>query len=322
MTDSRSTRRRFLHVSGAALLTGLAGCASTGGESTTSTTTETTTAATTTNQTTTNTSTTDSSEDMPGPNHGDDLPTDTEPRDGFPPEFEETPEEMPYDPKGFETTSYEGTEIPLVPTELAYNWYARHEARFVDTRSEQEYDVSHVFGAVLSPAPEGQKRNDPVSEWPKDARIVAYCDCPIHLAVIRAAELIDKGYENVYVIEEGYEEWRDRSLPMAGSDAGRFPDAKTISGKVDSQYAGKTVWAYHDPSGQQEATEISSDGSFELKVRFVNVSDTDSVTVETPDYTVEKPLGELVSGTITEKGDVESNSTDDSASMSALSGFF
>lgn len=243
------------------------------------------------------------SSDLPGPRNGDDLPADTTPNDGYPPEFSEVPPERDVDVAAFDTVPRGGMEVPLVPIDVAYYWYARGEARFVDARSGAQFDVSHVLGAVLSPAGDGRDLpDDPVFEWPKDARIVTYCGCPHHLSSLRAASLTKRGYETVYALDEGFVEWRERDFPLAGSDVEREAPVRVVEGTVPPAFAGRTAWARHAASNQVEATTIDGDGRYELELRFVGMTAGSPVRVETPAYTVTEPIGRLTRATVAADG--------------------
>lgn len=238
-----------------------------------------------------------------GPRNSDDLPPDTTPNDGYPPEFDDVPPERGVNTAEFDALARGGLSVELVPTHVAYYWYTRGEARFVDARSAPQFEVSHVFGAVLSPAGDGRELpDDPVLEWPKDDRIITYCGCPHHLSSLRAASLQKRGYEAVYALDEGFDTWRNRSYPLAGSDVGRVPPVRVVEGSVPRAYAGRTAWAYHDESSQAEATGIAGDGSYELALRFVDVTAASPVRVRTPAYTLTEPVGRLTGGTVAPDG--------------------
>ena len=234
-----------------------------------------------------------------GPTNGDDLPTDPEPADGIPPTFEQTPESQVVDPAGFETVTVEGTDVPLAPIDVVYYWYARGDARFVDARGPSQYRQSHIYGAVLSPAPTGFPEDDPVSPWPRSDRIVCYCGCPHHLSSLRGAALMANDYRDVYVIDEGFWEWHDRSYPMAGGDVQARPSVEVIDGIADPGFAGQSAWGTHPASGQMEATAIQADGSYQLHLRFADVSPDSVIQLETPGYTVRAPLSELTTSVVT-----------------------
>jgi rhodanese-related sulfurtransferase len=300
MTEERSNRRRFLKLTGTAALAGLAGCS--GQESPETTATEATTGAGGSSANETRVSTAAHRDRMRGPREGDDLPRDPNPSDGYPPEFDTVPEERTIDASSYEVLTREvdgaTVDVPLVPIEDAYYWYARGEARFVDARSETGYDVSHIFGAVLSPAPDGL-RYDPTDDWNPRDRVVTYCHCPHHLSSLRAASLLQGGFDEVYAIDEGFQAWLDRDYPLAGSDTDRDYTVRTIEGTTSAADAGETAWAIHPPSDQVEATEIAADGSYTLELKFVEVDSQSTVRIETPSYTIEAPLGVLTSRTVT-----------------------
>ena len=226
------------------------------------------------------------------------FPPNEDPRNGFPPEFEDVPEERSVDTDAFGTTTQSGVDVPLVPVDVAHHWFRRREARFADARGAEQYDTSHVYGSVLSTAPDGVE-NDPVVDWPKDDRIVLYCGCPHHLSGMRAAALIEAGYEEVCAIDEGFWEWHARNYAMAGNDLSATPRGRVIRGRASPESAGETAWARHEPTGQREAATIDADGGYRMTLRFVDVDRDSPIVVETPDYTVEAPLGRLAGSTVT-----------------------
>jgi rhodanese-related sulfurtransferase len=244
----------------------------------------------------------------PGPTQGDSLPADETHADGYPPDFDERPPEQtvgeghfePYDVSGSSVMNADSTvTVTLASIDAAYYWYARGDARFVDARPHASYEASHVFGAVSSPyntAIEGTT----VADWPTDDRVVCYCVCPHHQSSIRAAELQRYGFENVYVIDEGFRPWlQDRNYPVAGSRVDSLPEPWTIAGETAPADAGDTAWARHADSDQTEATKIAPDGSYEMALRFRDVTAADVVTVSTPSYEVSGPLGDLAAEVVT-----------------------
>lgn len=235
-----------------------------------------------------------------GPRRGDDLPNDPDLRDGYPPQFETTPDERSIAVDSFETTTVEGIEVPLAPIDVAYYWYARGEARFADARGSGQYERSHVYGAVLSPAL-SDIPDDPVVTWPVEDRVICYCGCPHHLSSIRASQLREAGHKAVYVIDEGYGEWFDREYPIAGSTVESRPDPWVIDGMVDQQFAGQYVIARHLPTEQAEAAPIADDGSFRLELRFAAVTADATIVVDTPDSRIIDRLGGLATGSLTER---------------------
>ena len=224
-----------------------------------------------------------------------DYPADENPDDGYPPEYGQPPEERNVDESAFSTISTNGESVTLVPVDVANYWHQRREARFADARGQRQYDSSHILGAVLSPAVQNSQ-GGPIEGWPKDDRVVCYCGCPHHLSSIRAAGLQKAGYTNVYVIDEGFGEWGRRDYPMRGTTFGESRNA-VIEGEVAARYAGEYVWATHEASGQQEAAPVREDGTFELHLKFSDMTDEMPIHLRGASLEVTRPLGELT-GTI------------------------
>jgi len=228
-----------------------------------------------------------------------DYPDDTDPADGYPPEFPDPPAAPDVDPDALETLSVNDETVRLLPIDDAEAWFRRSSARFVDARGLDQYTRSHLYGSVLSPAQQGSTGGG-IEGWPTDERVVAYCGCPHHLSSVRAAGLQKAGFEDVYVIDEGFVEWSDREYPMAGTKFGDG-DAAALSewrldGRIDPAYAGEYAWA--SAGRQYEAAPVGDDGGFSIHLRFAGVDAGTPVRVSTPTFTRTRPLGELAEGTI------------------------
>lgn len=193
-------------------------------------------------------------------------------------------------------TVADGETITLTPVDKTYEWFQSDAARFVDARGTGQYEQSHIVGAVSSPAANPGGPGDPVMDWPTDARIVCYCGCPHHLSSLRAAHLQKNGYSNVSVIDEGFFEWADRGYPITGQSSTAFYE---ISGETDPADAGEMAWVRDLASDQDEAAPIAADGSYTVHVRFADITDDTVLTLSTPSYTVEAPLGRLTDGPVT-----------------------
>lgn len=225
---------------------------------------------------------------------GDQSPSNA---DGYAPDSVESPEPMNADTDSFERKQVEGEAVPLAPIEVTYNWYARQEARFVDARGQGQYEEARIEGAAWSPAPDGRE-NDPVADWPTDDRIVCYCGCPHHLSSLRASSLISRGYEDVYVIDEGFRAWLDADYPVAGSGVASQA-AYVIRGRAAARHAGRPVYAVHEPSDQREAAFVGDEGIYELTLHFTDLTPDSEIRVDAPDYTVVAPLSELTESVVT-----------------------
>lgn len=221
--------------------------------------------------------------------------------DGYPPKSAVSGAKDPQvDVSSLATTKQNGQDVPLLPLADAIEWYERREARFADARGPKQYETSHITGAVLSPAP-GIDTNfdeDPVKNWSKDDRIVCYCGCPHHLSSLRAAALMNSGYEKVFVIDEGFWAWHDAGYPINGRNTKKAPANYAIDGVTSDEFAGESAWARHPDSGQNEATDIQQDGSYTMHLKFHDVTPSSAIVVETPEYTVEGSLEALSNGVV------------------------
>ncbi|WP_135855409.1 rhodanese-like domain-containing protein [Halorussus salinus] len=304
MDSKPTTRRRYLLTAGTAATAMLAGCQS-GADSEAETTTagETTTTA---GETTTGNATTEGKETTTAADEtteSDDYPEDTNPDDGYAPEFEDQPSAMEFDPSSWPTRREEAesgstVDVPLVPLDVAHNLYARREARMLDARATYGYEVSHVLGAVRSPSPTGAD-GDPTGDWPTSDTIIAYCHCPHHLAVKRAANLLDEGYENVYALQNGYQAWTVADHPTAGKGVSAMAKTWTITGTTDASDAGGVAYVYNSATDHVAGAEIDDDGSYAVEFSSASVSKSDTVTVGTPSYEITASLSSVTEATVT-----------------------
>jgi rhodanese-related sulfurtransferase len=232
-----------------------------------------------------------------------DYPTDENPADGRPPEFADQPPSPEAEPSTFETLSVNDETVRLAPIDVVHRWYLRGEARIVDARGLEQYERAHVYGGVSSPA-QPDSTGGGIEAWSREDRVVTYCGCPHHLSSIRAAGLQKAGFTEVYALDEGFlgrpDSWAEQEYPMAGTAFRSGSQANvqqwTVSGSVDSRYAGEFVWATVDR--QYEAAPVRSDGTYELHLKFADVSSETPVEIRTPTDSFERPLGRVGSRSI------------------------
>ncbi len=84
---------------------------------------------------------------------------------------------------------------------------------FVDARPPTDYEFGHIPDAVNVPYYEPEQHLDSL---PKDAWIVAYCECPHAEAEQVAQALETNGFTQVRVIDEGLQGWRDLGREIVG----------------------------------------------------------------------------------------------------------
>lgn len=121
--------------------------------------------------------------------------------------------------EGYETRVVNGISVPLAPIEDVKAWYDAGEIVIADTMTEEQYTDLRIQDAVFSPAPDGLESGDPLETLAADTHIVTYCVCPNTMAANRAAVLMQDGYDNIYALREGLQDWVERGYPVAGSQA-------------------------------------------------------------------------------------------------------
>jgi len=107
--------------------------------------------------------------------------------------------------------------ISFIDLVSAKQLYDERLAIFVDARVIEEYQTAHISGAISLPDREFlMGLIDPGKMLPdKGAVLIAYCDggeCEVALDVAR--ELSDHGYNNVFVLGEGYPGWEAAGFPV------------------------------------------------------------------------------------------------------------
>ena len=200
-----------------------------------------------------------------------------------PDRVDESPDDVDLD--SMERFTQHDVEIPLVPIEVAYDWYRTGSARFVDARSEAAFEAERVTGAVVSPARDGLEENDLTETWDPTERSVTYCGCPHSLSTSRAAGMVMEGHEAVFAIDEGFNPWIEQYPTSTGDADSQRSAPMTVVGQVDAAYAGEEVWVRHDATDQRYPGQVGADGSFEVTFAFYDVETDDQLTVDTPEWT-------------------------------------
>jgi Dinucleotide-utilizing enzymes involved in molybdopterin and thiamine biosynthesis family 2 len=116
----------------------------------------------------------------------------------------------------------------------------------VDVREQQEWDESHIPGAVH--VPRGYLEQRILNAVPdRDARVILYCQSG-NRSAIAAKTLIDElGYTNVESMNGGITLWKQRQLPI--SIPFQFSDAQRI------RYSRHMLLPEVGPGGQQRLLE-------------------------------------------------------------------
>ena len=104
-------------------------------------------------------------------------------------------------------------EIIPISVDESYEIFANEDYLFLDVRSLEEYESSHIEGAIHMPVSELEGRLD---ELPKDKTIIVYCDgVGCSRSGIAAHILIDNGFKEVYdMTGKGIIEWEEKGYPV------------------------------------------------------------------------------------------------------------
>ncbi|MCH7548797.1 MAG: rhodanese-like domain-containing protein [Candidatus Krumholzibacteriota bacterium] len=81
----------------------------------------------------------------------------------------------------------------------------------LDAREPDEYEVSHIHGAVL--APDLDRTLEALAGVGKDRAIIAYCSVGYRSGAL-AKELQERGYTNVYNLEGSIFQWANENRPL------------------------------------------------------------------------------------------------------------
>jgi rhodanese-related sulfurtransferase len=107
--------------------------------------------------------------------------------------------------------------ISFIDLVSAKKLYDDRVAIFVDARTSQEYENEHISGAISLPVRALLKGDiEPDKVLPdKEAVLITYCDggeCDISLELSK--ELSERGYQNIFVLGEGWPGWEAAGYPM------------------------------------------------------------------------------------------------------------
>lgn len=106
----------------------------------------------------------------------------------------------------------------MVSVSEAEELFRAGQALFVDARSEFDYGLGHIKGALNLPLTSAVKGSDLLPDVPRDRTVVTYCDgANCNSSIDLAARLYASGFSNVRIFFGGWEEWRARSLPTEGT---------------------------------------------------------------------------------------------------------
>ncbi|MCP4634064.1 MAG: rhodanese-like domain-containing protein [candidate division Zixibacteria bacterium] len=125
-----------------------------------------------------------------------------------------------FDSTGIVKPDYYEEGDTLVTIDQAIAMYQSKRTVYIDARYPEEYDESHIKGALLLPFDEYDDYIESILEVvPPDAAIICYCteeECDLSLYLARVLR-DEEGFEEVYHLYGGYDIWLEVGMPTESS---------------------------------------------------------------------------------------------------------
>jgi rhodanese-related sulfurtransferase len=103
------------------------------------------------------------------------------------------------------------SQFPRISQEDAYKLYKSDKAVFIDVRSNTQFKLDHIEGALSIPGSQLVRR---FAEVPHGKTVITYCACSEEQSSGRAAtDLITHGVKNVFALKGGIQEWKKLGQP-------------------------------------------------------------------------------------------------------------
>jgi len=103
--------------------------------------------------------------------------------------------------------------FPRISQAEAIKLYREGRAVFVDVRSNGQFSLGHIKGAMSIPGSQIVSR---FQEVPVRKTVITYCACSEEQSSGRAvAELVNHGVKNVFALKGGWTEWKANGYPFA-----------------------------------------------------------------------------------------------------------
>ena len=107
------------------------------------------------------------------------------------------------------------TEPMMASLEFTKYFFDNKKAVFVDARESEEFELSHIAGAINIPFDYYDEYMDAIDVLKYDDIFIIYCsggECSLSLDL---ADVFfgEKAFENVFVFEEGLPAWQDAGYP-------------------------------------------------------------------------------------------------------------
>ncbi|MFH1981439.1 MAG: rhodanese-like domain-containing protein [Pseudomonadota bacterium] len=105
----------------------------------------------------------------------------------------------------------------MIDVETASQWFDNGSAIFIDARDKYGFAENHVPGAIhLDVLDADTWMMDIYRRLPQDGRIITYSEGDTDESALRLAERLSEiGFKNVYCLDNGWQGWLDRGLPVS-----------------------------------------------------------------------------------------------------------
>ena len=133
-------------------------------------------------------------------------------------------------PRGYSFVSagmFSSKQIVMISSEEAKIKRDGGAAVIVDTRNAEEYDASHIPGALHIPFAPDSQREKMIKEnfgvLGESRELVLYCDGEsCGSSSMLAKRLVEMGYSrHIYIIENGIPEWQRKGFPVEKNEGGK-----------------------------------------------------------------------------------------------------
>ena len=105
------------------------------------------------------------------------------------------------------------TNFPRISITDAKKLYTSGQAVFIDVRSNEQFTLGHIKGALSIPGSQLVRR---FAEVPPRKTVITYCACSAEQSSGRAAsDLMAHGVKNVFALKGGWHDWKNEGHPTA-----------------------------------------------------------------------------------------------------------
>ena len=107
------------------------------------------------------------------------------------------------------------TEPMMASLEFTKYFFDKKNAIFVDARESEEFEISHITGAINIPFDYYDEYMDVIDSLKYDDVFIIYCSGGESSLSIDLADVFfgDKAFENVFVFEGGLPAWQEAKYP-------------------------------------------------------------------------------------------------------------